>query len=322
MSDAALGRVRASRWRKMLAGFGATTVVVWALSSLVAQFGQTTIAELRRAFEIQTAGRVGAAIALTFTSFGCLALYDLFGVRAVARSRVPAYAALLAGFTGNAVSNTLGFHAITGIVARVRVYGRFGLKTADVVRIVALSWLSLALGFATMVAVAELVAAATRQGRGRAAVVGTLIIGCLTGFVAWLSRRPRTVSILVFRQPLPSAKLAIARMLIGAVESAASVGALYVLLPLDMAPPFVSFAVGCIAAVALGLLSHSPGGIGVFEAAVTTILSGVGRADLLAAMLLYRAIYNLLPFVLATATLGGLALLHPPRTSWTRDIAR
>jgi uncharacterized membrane protein YbhN (UPF0104 family) len=309
--DVALGRERAPRWHKLLAGVGAIAVVLWALSSLYTQFGQTTIAELRHAFELQTGGRVAASIALTFTSFGCLALYDLLAARVVARSRVPAHAALLAGFTGNALSNTLGLHAITGIAARLRVYGRFGLKAADVLRIVALSWLALALGFATMVALAELASPPTRPEYGRAVLVGVAITACLMGFAAWLRRRPRTVSMMGFRQPLPSARLAMAQMLIGAVESAASVGALYVLLPPDLAPPFVSFAVGCIAAVALGLLSHSPGGIGVFEAAVTTMLAGGGRADLLAALLLYRAVYNLLPFVLAAAALGGLAMMRP-----------
>ena len=309
--EAHLGHERAPRWRKLLAGLGAIAVLLWALSSLYTQFGQTTIAELRHAFEWQTGGRLAASIALTFASFGCLALYDLLAARVVARSRVPTHAALLAGFTGNALSNTLGFHAITGIVARLRVYGRFGLQAADALRIVALSWLALALGLATMVALAELATASTRPGQSRAVLVGAAITVCLLGFAAWLWRRPRTVSMMGFRQPLPSAQLAMAQMLIGAVESAASVGALYVLLPPDLAPPFVSFAVGCIAAVALGLLSHLPGGIGVFEATVTMMLGGAGRADLWAALLLYRAVYNLLPFALAVAALGGLSLMRP-----------
>ena len=63
------------------------------------------------------------------------------------------------------------------------------------------------------------------------------------------------------------------------------------------------------ASVALGVVSHVPGGVGVFEASVTALLSGAGRADLLAALLLYRAIYNLLPFCLSLAMLAMLAVL-------------
>ena len=93
-------------------------------------------------------------------------------------------------------------------------------------------------------------------------------------------------------------------MLLGAVESATAVGALYVLLPADLTPPFDVFAVGCIASVVLGVVAHTPGGLGVFEASMTVILSGRGRPDLLAALLLYRLLYNLLPFTLAVLGLG------------------
>ncbi len=55
----------------------------------------------------------------------------------------------------------------------------------------------------------------------------------------------------------------------------------------------------------LGVVSHAPGGIGVFEASMTAILAGRGRPDLLAALLLFRLLYNLLPFALAVLVLGG-----------------
>jgi uncharacterized membrane protein YbhN (UPF0104 family) len=103
---------------------------------------------------------------------------------------------------------------------------------------------------------------------------------------------------------MPPASLALALMLLGAVESSTAVGALYVLLPGDLAPSFDVFAIGCIAAVILGVASHAPGGLGVFEASMTAILAGRGRPDLLAALLLYRLLYNLLPFGLAVVTLG------------------
>ena len=54
----------------------------------------------------------------------------------------------------------------------------------------------------------------------------------------------------------------------------------------------------------LGIASHSPGGLGVFEA---TMLKGVGGSpdQLLASLLLFRVIYYLVPFVLALALLGA-----------------
>jgi len=98
--------------------------------------------------------------------------------------------------------------------------------------------------------------------------------------------------------------MALMLMGLGAVASGTALGALYVLLPSDLAPPFDVFAVGCIAAVILGVVSHAPGGLGVFEASMIAILSARGRSDLMAALLLFRLSYNLLPFSLAMLALG------------------
>ena len=55
----------------------------------------------------------------------------------------------------------------------------------------------------------------------------------------------------------------------------------------------------------LGIASHSPGGLGVFEA---TILQAVGGDvdALLAALLMFRCIYYIAPFIVAMALLGGV----------------
>ena len=69
-------------------------------------------------------------------------------------------------------------------------------------------------------------------------------------------------------------------------------------------PYFITIYFG---AVALGILSHSPGGLGVFE---VTIISGSGvsgRSDVLAALLLYRVIYTIVPFIAAVLGLSLMA---------------
>ena len=167
-----------------------------------------------------------------------------------------------------------------------------------------MSWLSLVAGNTTMLAGAELFQAATGADPAWHAALGIALEGLLLGWLWWLARGPREIALGGFRLPMPPVGLALMLMLLGAVESATALGALYVLLPADLAPPFDVFAVGCIAAVILGVVSHAPGGLGVFEASMTAILAGRGRPDLLAALLLYRLIYNLLPFALSVLALG------------------
>lgn len=250
-------------------------------------------------------GAVGAAIGLTALSLFSLALYDVLGVQVVAPGRVPHGTALLTGAIANAVSNTLGFHAVTGSLVRTRIYLRYGLSRAETVRVVALAWLSLGMGFLAMLALAEFARWRMASEAGPL-LMAAAITSALALLVAWLGTGRRTLRIATFTQPLPDARRALLQMLVGVVESASAIGALYILLPADLSPAFGVFAIGYIAATGAGVLAHVPGGLGVFEASITAMLSGGGRADLLTALLLYRAIYNLLPFAASAVALGVL----------------
>ncbi|WP_262161912.1 lysylphosphatidylglycerol synthase domain-containing protein, partial [Escherichia coli] len=74
---------------------------------------------------------------------------------------------------------------------------------------------------------------------------------------------------------------------------------------LPEAPPFFSFLLIYMLALAAGVLSHVPGGVGVFEAVLLAAFSSrIDPAGLVTAMLLYRLVYVVLPLVAA-----GLLLL-------------
>ena len=283
---------------------GALLALVLAAVALDFVFRDLSLAELEAALRRQPAWHILACLGLTAASFLCLALYDLVGAHVAAPERVRARLALLAGAASAAVANTLGFHAVSGSAVRAHLYLPAGLSGGEVARVVSMSWLSLVAGNMTMLAGAELFQAATGTDPAWHAMLGVALEGLLLGWLWWLSRGPRELAFGRWRLPMPPASLAVMLMLLGAVESGTAIAALYILLPGDLTPPFDVFAVGCIASVILGVVAHTPGGLGVFEASMTAILSGRGRPDLLAALLLYRLLYNLLPFMLAVVVLG------------------
>jgi phosphatidylglycerol lysyltransferase len=86
----------------------------------------------------------------------------------------------------------------------------------------------------------------------------------------------------------------------------AATAVLWVLLP-PTGIGFFAFAVVFAAALGLGVLSHVPGGLGVFE---LVILYAVGSrapvSAVAAALVTYRAIYFLLPLSVSTVLLAGL----------------
>jgi uncharacterized membrane protein YbhN (UPF0104 family) len=96
---------------------------------------------------------------------------------------------------------------------------------------------------------------------------------------------------------------------IGVVDLAMSAAAMYVLMPAEPSIDFVTLAVIFVSATLLGFASHSPGGLGVFDAAMLVALMNFDKEDLLGALLLFRLFYYIVPFALALAIVGMRELL-------------
>src|SRR5262249_55226890 len=92
---------------------------------------------------------------------------------------------------------------------------------------------------------------------------------------------------------------------IGIVDLTISTFAMYVLLPSDPSTEFTTVAVAFVSAMLLGLASHSPSGLGVFDATMMVALDRVDKAPLLAALLLFRLLYYVAPLAVAFVFLGA-----------------
>jgi uncharacterized membrane protein YbhN (UPF0104 family) len=280
---------------------------------VLARYLQTvTLARLENALLSAPTHTLWLSLGFTAISFIALGGYDVLAARVIAPARVPAWLAWLAGAVGNAVSNTLGFHVVTGAVARYRLYRTVGLALSDTARIISLSWAALGFGFLTTFGLALLF----RPNMSIQDLVGGIgIFSLLAAFLCWLRGSPKMITISRFSFALPSAKIATMQIALGALEMTAAVGALYILMPPNHVS-FVMFTLAYIGAVLLGIVSHAPGGIGVFEATMVSLVGGQDQAGVLAALLLYRLIYNLLPFGIAVLTLAGFEVLRR-KISWT-----
>jgi hypothetical protein len=97
--------------------------------------------------------------------------------------------------------------------------------------------------------------------------------------------------------------LTLLQIAIGIVDLGFCALAMYVLVPDEPNLGFVVVAVIFVSATLLGFASHSPGGLGVFDAAMLVGLWQMDREDLLAGMLLFRVLYYLAPFVISVILL-------------------
>ena len=246
--------------------------------------------------------RLASALLLTALSFVAVALYDVKAARLVAPGRISVLRAFFAGVAGNAIANTLGFHAITGSAVRYRVFSKVGVSTSDVAKIISLQGASIAAGFVCVAALSLLFGPTDHGGFGRLA--GAAALAGLAGILLWLQSGKRQLSIARWTLPFPDASSAALQMAIGTVEMFAAIGALHVLLPSALAPNFFDLVLLYMGALLLGIVSGAPGGAGVFEATLLVSFPQEARSAVLAALVLYRLTYNILPFFLS-----GIALL-------------
>ncbi|HDS1748293.1 MULTISPECIES: bifunctional lysylphosphatidylglycerol flippase/synthetase MprF [Pseudomonas] len=236
--------------------------------------------------------------------------------------KLPGRTLLLGGFSAFAIGNAIGLSMLSGGSVRYRLYAREGLGAAEVARMTVFASLSLGCALPPLAALATLsnLPAAATALHLPTPVLATVAIGVLAltaVLVTGLYRRrlaeqplPDSLLVQLGRRTLrlPGARLAALQLAITALDIAAAATVLYLLLP--QAPPFGTFVLVYLLALAAGVLSHVPGGVGVFEAILLAAFANqLGAAPLAAALLLYRLIYVVLPLLLAC----GLLLANEAR---------
>lgn len=286
----------ARRWLRWGASALVLVLSAWLLWR---QLQALSLAQLQGALLSMPASAIALSAAATAVSFACLAGYEVLATQWLAPGRVPTALAWRTGLVAHALANTLGFHPVTAVALRLRAYGARGIDAVLLAKIVAAIGACVAAG---VVAVLAAAGAWSLWLSGRPALLALLVLAVLAA-LAVLKRRQHPAS----PRPMLAANVAIAFAL-GLLEMTAALAALAVLLPAGALPDGPAFVVLFVTATLLGTVSHVPGGLGVFEATVLAAAAPHTHAHVLAALLAYRAIYNLLPCVLAALALVAGAL--------------
>ncbi len=258
------------------------------------------------------------AIGATSVSFFAISLYDVLGVRAVARGQVAPLVAGLAGASGMAVSNLLGFSYLTGATVRYRIYASAGLSLGKVAGVLATSWLGFWLGLGSILGCLLIARPAgfsdllPVSGTVETAIGAALLLA-LGGLFVWLARGGRRLEWRGSGVDLPKPGLTACLLVVAVFDILGAAATLYVLMPADLTQNFAHFFVVFVAAIAIGVASSAPGGLGVFEASLIAGMGAAGRPDVLSALILYRLIYSLLPFLVAVSGLAGVWIVGQRR---------
>jgi phosphatidylglycerol lysyltransferase len=318
------GESDAGSARLLPAWLGPTAVVLVLAIALWALHG-----ELRSLHWRQIAGALGsvprtsllAAFAATCASYLLLGGYDRLGLRYIGR-KVPIGRSMLASFIAYAFAHNLGASALTATAARVRLYGANGLSAVEAATVSAFCSLTSGLSIGTLIGLSLLLqpaqgASELHTHRWWAATIGGTALSLVAAYLLFARRRRSVVEFRGWTLHAPGAPLALAQWLLGSVELSTASMVLWLLLPDSAVISFPAFAGVYAVAVLAGVISHVPGGLGVFEAVLLLALPQVTTTELLGALLAYRVVYYLIPLVLAAVLFAGRETLQQ-RQRWRR----
>jgi phosphatidylglycerol lysyltransferase len=300
MTDAAEER-SILRWAGPLAALVVFAAVVLVLHHQLAQLHVRSV--IRHLHNIPRR-QVLEALGFTAASYWLLTTYEVLAF-AYLRRAMPYTRVVFNSFIAYSFSHTLGFAAFTGTAIRFRLYAASGVGAIDVATVSAFCGLSFGLGLATVSGLSLLLspghaADMLRLHHNWSLLVGTLLLAAVGIYALWALFARTTLEIRGWALRAPGPAIALPQLLLSVGDLSLSCGVLWSLLPASAHIGFVPFLGVYAAAVVAGIISHVPGGLGVFEAVVLLTLPGVAPDALLGSLLAYRAIYYLVPLVFGT----------------------
>lgn len=294
-------RVKAAKYIWPVVGVAAVIFSVWLLYR---ELRGLSLDELWDSFAAIRPSHWLLSALSALAAYAALAGYDRLALRHLGRT-LPWPFVTVTSFTTYALSHNLGASVFSGAVVRYRAYTSKGLSAHEVGLLVAFCSFTFALG---TVLASGLVFVAKPEVTERfvdvlpveaSKTTGLLLLIVVALYVAgsWLELRAIQIGKFVLQYPrLP---IVARQLVIAPLELAAAAAIVYFALPAAGNPGYVVVLGIFLVSFSVALLSHAPGGLGVLELVFLTGLPEMDPADVLAALMVFRLLYLIVPFILS-----------------------
>lgn len=304
-------RALLARYAGPCIGLALFIAALWALHHALAAYRyQEVIAALERLPGTQLC----AALLCTVLSYLITTGYDWLALRYI-RHPLPWPKVGFAALISYAISNSVGLSVLTSSSLRYRLYSSWGLTAVDIARIILFTTLTLWLGILTMggavLALNPLDLRAFPHLVMNSRLLGSLLLIAPVAYLLLGVVRRQPLQVGSWTLPMARPRLALPQLALSCLDWIMASAVLYILLPASAKVAFGEVLGVFLVAQLAGLISHVPGGLGVFESLVVLLLKNqLPAVPLLGALLAYRLIYYLLPLALAALALGLYELRH------------
>ncbi|MBX8827108.1 YbhN family protein [Ochrobactrum sp. SFR4] len=280
-------------------GIGAVIVSVWLLYNELRSISLEDVIDSLAAITLKQ-WLLSASCALL--SYMALAGYDRIALKHL-HKKISWLFISLCSFTAYALSHNIGASVISGAVVRYRAYSSKGLSGAEVAVLVGFCSFTFALGTLILSAVVLLVEPDLLQRFNNdipesvaiAAGIIILVLVALYVFGSFMQLRPLRIGS-KFQLSYPRLSVVSWQLLIAPLELIGAAGIIYFALPEVNHPGFLIVLGIFLISFSAALISNAPGGLGVLEFLFITGLPNLNPADVLAALIVFRLLYLLIPF--------------------------
>jgi len=245
------------------------------------------------------------AVFFSCLAYAALAGYDRIALKHLGK-KISWIFITLCSFVTYALSHNIGASVFSGAVVRYRAYSTKGLEGTEIAVLVGLCSFTFALGtvllsglvLAVSPQVTDLVVDGLPHTIGRMVGLCLLVLVALYVFGSWLHFKPMKIG--KFHLTYPRLNIVAQQLIIGPLELLGAAGIIYAVLPDVGNPGFIVVLGVFLASFSATLLSNAPaGGIGVLEALFIAGMPAMEEADVLAALIVFRLLYLIIPLILS-----------------------
>ncbi|MCW2315139.1 uncharacterized membrane protein YbhN (UPF0104 family) [Rhodoblastus acidophilus] len=299
-------------------GFGAVCISFWLLYNEFA--GQEIGPQLIAAFRAIPPAHYALAVLSTLLAYAALAFYDRIALTHLGIHNISWRFVAACSFTTYALSHNIGASVVSGAAVRYRGYSSKGMSAAQIAILVAVCSLTFLLGEVLLGGVGLLIqphALARTSGLmpeflrpwlanpTNARWIGAALVGAIALYIAGSVLRIPSLTIKGTRIEYPKLPVVLRQMVAAPAELIGAAGIIYFALPEAGNPGFVVVLLVFIFSFSAALASNAPGGLGVLELVFLKAMPGAPQDGVLAALLLFRLLYLLIPLGFAIFVVLG-----------------
>ncbi len=292
-----------------LVGFLLLAFCLWILNRELSKYNANDIINSLLAIG---EGQILLAVGLTGLGYLVISTYDVIAFRHL-NLYLDTSKIFFTTFITYAISNVTGFTLLIGGGIRYRFYSRWRLSAKSIAKITAFGNFTFWLGLLAVTSITCLINALpiSRFIQFNLIAVRPLrfILITIVGLYLYCCQQQKFIKIKGVKYYFPSLITSLSQILVFALDWALAAAVLYVLLPTDINLAYVTFYSIFLLAMTVSIISHVPGGIGVFETVILLLLpKTIYPPDALSSFLAYRTIRHFLPLSLAVSLVAVFEL--------------